>query len=347
MEPDKALHPPRVGNLRHAGMVKSQPMKCMSRNQPHTIPKRIRSSCRGLAWLGGILTALCLSPQPCEAYGTDVHFNLTYVLCRNAGLGWQDSLWIAAADESMDHNDCTTAYGDDGFTQTVTSGVWDINGEYWHAFTDKTIKPNTDTLLTHAQYSDPAAARLSVESRRNLLWAQVQLALSKTSPSSRDTIIGSDISMGQFLHFEQDYYAHRQMTGYMDDKTWLPYGPYAGHYVDGHKPDYVVAREDLAVKMAENSYPYIITFAQSISTKHPAPLTHLLATSLIKALGNSYKVNTFGITPPTQSEVISALAPVIHTGAIPIFTNKMYNLPYDHPDTLLSEVKSRFGEQIP
>ena len=44
-----------------------------------------------------LVILLGLMPRGAKAYNEDVHFNLTYVLCRLAGLPLRDALWIADA----------------------------------------------------------------------------------------------------------------------------------------------------------------------------------------------------------------------------------------------------------
>lgn len=307
----------------------------------------------------------CAVPRPCFAYGTDVHFNLTYILCRLADLPEKDALWIAAANESMDHNTSTSAWYDGVLTQ----GVWVQNGINWHCFTSEGASPTTGNDRTHTiTYVNPDLAKSKIKGRLNELWANVDLQYRRHFPgdSQRDRTIAANIAMGQFLHFEQDYFSHRQLTGYLDEKTWLPYGPFLGHVLDGEFPDYVVAREDLAESMVEDTYFYIRHFSQMThhSPQQPPPT---LLVSLIHAIASSYTLppplppqpngdNTPPAPPlhlslrPSQSDVNKKLSPHISMYAwstnLPTFTDKCkYQLPYDNAASIpLKEVRRIFGD---
>ena len=149
-----------------------------------------------LVCLVAVIIALWLFPKPVFAYGPDVHFNLTYVLCRLAGLPADDSLWIADADQSMDKNECTTAYSDvpDTLRQEfhLKEKVWIRNGESWHAFTDVGADDSTLSDITQAsKYSDPAAARNAVEMRLTILWDEAEKA-AHTDSTHRNNVIKAD-----------------------------------------------------------------------------------------------------------------------------------------------------------
>lgn len=78
-----------------------------------------------------------------------------------------------------------------------------------------------------------------------------------TTPERRDEMLkaandaGSLDLFGQYLHAEQDSYAHQRG---LTDRDGDPYGPKFGHLADGHDPDKTYLRPELALKMAEDSY---------------------------------------------------------------------------------------------
>jgi hypothetical protein len=187
---------------------------------------------------------LGLMPRGAWAYQVDVHFNLTYVLCRLAGLDTKDALWISDANQSMDDNECTTAY---------LTGTWWLghqkqayyNGKTWHVLSDVNKREGTDLVIgmINIRFNDDGVlARRAILSRLDALWNRIPAGL----PKSENERIRADIAMGQYLHARQDYFSHRQFTktytdifgklhqvNYLDPNEYLPYGPRAGHVPDG------------------------------------------------------------------------------------------------------------------
>ena len=58
---------------------------------------------------------------------------------------------------------------------------------------------------------------------------------------------------GQYLHAEQDSYAHQRG---LTDRDGEPYGPELGHAMDGHDPDKTYLRPELAMRMAKDTYEH-------------------------------------------------------------------------------------------
>lgn len=64
--------------------------------------------------------------------------------------------------------------------------------------------------------------REQVTARKNELWQR--------AVASKDLV-----KLGQYFHYQEDWWGHRQGHGVGDD--WQPYGPTFGHAKDGHQPD--------------------------------------------------------------------------------------------------------------
>ena len=327
------------------------------------------------------LTIFLLSRSRCTlAYGVDVHFNLTYVLCRLAGLPAKDALWIADADQSMDDNDCTTAFSGllDALNQQVNPfkrKVWVRNGRDWHAFSNEGGEETVDPrgIPTTIHYDSPPIARAAIKTRLDALWQRVLHSTHDITKSNSDATIQAEIAMGQFLHFEQDYFSHRQLTlDYLNDDKYLPYGPFWGHVADKHVPDYVGARPSLANRMIQDSYTYIRGFTKALYGKDLAEeISQANLKLLIYALANSYHfyhdptaTDLFGNTQPylrvkrepSQLEVQAALSKALQSvhatewgKTLPLYTRDKakdefpFKLPYDDPKMELSKVKQRIN----
>ena len=340
---------------------------------------------------------LGLMPRGAWAYNEDIHFNLTYVLCRLAGFPLKDALWIADADQSMDENDCTNAFPESKVAEQdfTRQRIWVRNGHDWHAFSGAggieidpldllefslalslsdppwttviafVIALSPETRIIH--YIDPEKARIDRKARFDKLWQRVLANTPTSATSDENKTIKAEIAMGQFLHFEQDYFAHRQLTPEaLNDDKYLPYGPIWGHFTDKHVPDYVGARPGLAGLMIKDNYKYLRLFVNKLYGKDMAPeIPDPAIQSLILALVQSYHPsNPTGAQPyldvkktPTQQETNIALSSALQslhisstwTGTLPSFSvpsnvdfshaNHPYRLPYGDPKMLLSEVE--------
>ena len=153
---------------------------------------------------------------------------------------------MADADQSMDDNDNTTAFGE-GVSDTVETALWMRNGVEFHAF---------------SSIDDITDAHNEIQNRMVTLRKRAFDALKNPKRSRENTIVAL-IAMGQYLHFEQDFFSHRHLTKTaLDDKLWEPYGPVKGHIFDGETPDYVGARPRLAALMIRDSYKNIRDFVR-------------------------------------------------------------------------------------
>ena len=340
-----------------------------------------------------LVLALGLVSRRACAYNDDVHFNLTYVLCRMAGLPLKDALWIALADQSMDDNEQTSAFNGniDAIEQAagIKQEVWQRNGRDWHAFSSK---GGEETLLAgllskrgrRVHYYHVEEARSDILTRRNVLQQRVFASLHLVANTDNTHILQSEIALGQFLHYEQDYFSHRQLTlEAVNNVKYLPYGPFFGHSADNHDPDYVGARPELAGLMIEDSYKCIRLFAAKSYGRDLRPeMPHSALQSIINGLAahgyhyypDIHPTGLFGSPqpylrvkqPPTQKETNSALSSALQAlhlsgpwvthlpcYAYPDDSGLEYSkarhpfvLPYDNPKAPLIAMKNRVDALI-
>ena len=312
-----------------------------------------------------ILAAIVLSTKPALAYSTDVHFNLTYVEARLVGIDANDALWIALADESIDHNRTTSAYS--GTIDTVFQlfglhrYVWAHNGEAWQAYTDIGA-PNSalDGVLTSTRYSSPALARAALNGRRDHLWNDAVATLAHGNSADRSSMIRADIALGVFLHYEQDYYGHRQFGPDLDGQNWVPFGTFRGHSAEGYATDYVALRPILAREMLATTYGYLMQWQARRNIKAPELPASLNAT-LINHISTAYDSRAMDYPNhrfrpwfPAQQALNTALSSALAANAasrewrttLPNANDLKLQLPYDQPQTPLREVERRVGEPV-
>lgn len=311
----------------------------------------------------GLLSVGVFFPAgPALAYGTDVHFNLTYIEARLAGIAREDALWIALADESIDHNRSTSAYSGTIETAFQFIGlhryIWARNGERWQAYTDVGAAGTAlNGVLTTMRYTDPAVARAAIFQRRDALWSTANAALRQARTGERIEMIRADIAFGEFLHDQQDLYAHRQFGPSLDGENWQPYGTFRGHSSEGYSPDYVALRPHLAREMLLSSYRYFQEWQQRRGERAEA-ISLGFATSLIAHMSAAYDSRAlqypdhrFRAWFPSQRELNRQLTfalASLHRGAweldLPNANEINYWLPYDQPATPLNEVERHVRE---
>ncbi|BCM88927.1 hypothetical protein IAD21_00769 [Abditibacteriota bacterium] len=274
----------------------------------------------------------------------------------------------------MDDNECTTAFS--GFGDVANQQinpwkkkVWVRNGRNWHAFSDEGVI-DAKTGLPRVDY---ATERQAIKRRFDDLWQRVQKSTPTSSTADENQIIIADIAMGQFLHFEQDYFSHRQLTvDCIRNDKWLPYESFLGHFSlrYGHTPDYVGARPGLAGLMIDDSHKYIRLFVENLYGKDLAPeASHTARQSLISALVKAYfpsgSVPDLNSSKPYlnvetaayQTDVNKALSATLHaqgfsdtwTTTLPTYLvganeDAFYILSYDDPKMDLDVVKKRIDQ---
>lgn len=311
------------------------------------------------------IASVILPSRQAFAYGTDVHFNLTYVEARLAGLRYRDALWVAFADESIDHNRATAAYSGTIDTLLQFVGVhrytWARNGERWQAYTDIGTPNNAlNGVMTTTHYSNPAEARAEIAKRREALWGDALAAQSRMIPGDRATTIRADIALGVCLHFVQDAYAHRQFGQDLDGQDWSPFGTFRGHSAEGYSSDYVDLRPHLAQEMLNTTYALLQQWQQRRGGK-ATELSPTLASALISHMSEAYDPRAmqypehrfrpwFPAQKKLDRELMMALTAngASHEWAttLPNANDLKYQLPYDSPATPLRDVEQRIGEPL-
>ncbi len=223
-----------------------------------------------------IVMLLIAMPRQSMAYNEDVHFNLTYVLCRMAGISRWKATAIADADWSMDLNDTTTAFKSDpdmsfidATKYTWNNIKWQRNGIQWHSFYYDIIlhqpikddaKKRTTVTKRLADLKDRAFNLKGREDDNKVLRPEFGRMEGVTLRQLRQLVY-----FGQYLHFRQDYFSHREMNKQeLTSDRWIPYGGTLGHALQSSVPDCVPARLELAKHMAQESYKDIRDFAANV-----------------------------------------------------------------------------------
>ena len=89
--------------------------------------------------------------------------------------------------------------------------------------------------------------------------------------------------MGQYLHFLQDTYSHREINSKeMTDDQWQPYDPTFGHVAHGHNPDCIPWNLPLARAMAAKTYTELKDFADKVLKRHPKDFSHCIYSDDLK-----------------------------------------------------------------
>lgn len=210
-----------------------------------------------------------LLPRGARAYGVDVHFNLTFVLCKIGGFSLNEALIIADADQSLDENPSTTAY--DGTVSGAIAHVWNPKNSYlWHSLGDN--KASVTNRLNELK----GIAQSAITSHRGLDKKDIRERNDGESPQQMKELV----KFGQYLHYLQDYYAHR-VPDYsnlektpVDEENWKPYGTRTGHFFDSHLPDLIPWRKNLAKRMAWVCFEEIVAFTKNILGRPPYVSTH-------------------------------------------------------------------------
>ena len=268
---------------------------------------------------------LLFCPSPARCYERDVHFDLTYVLCRLGGFNQIEAFIIADADQSLDDNDLTSA-----FPNSISGKIarlWNQDSSYrWHSLAN-----GTETMSNGRQAH---SRREAVTDRRDELKKRALSSDEQKIPKGEDGIVlikkqPGDMGLtqrkflqlvkfGQYLHYAQDYYAHREPSDYShldagEEPGWKPYSKTYGHVADGHSPDRIPWRPKLAKAMAAFCYGEICDYSKRIFQRQPYDLSHCEYTEDLKASpfakgGMSFTdvlINVFAVGYPpavTQTE---------------------------------------------
>ena len=175
-----------------------------------------------------------------HAFEQDTHFQVTFVVCRAAGMTDVEALKVAAVDEGMDDSAGTVANGGAG------GAIPNVPEEYlWHAL-DKDGRMGPKGILE----------------RKELLF--------KTA-LTRSTVQDKLFYLGVFFHYQGDTWAHRHHYDgnphTYDDFT--TYNTPFGHARHGHQPDRPPFDPVTALASAEDGIQYASKFIREALGRTP------------------------------------------------------------------------------
>ena len=196
-------------------------------------------------WLAlSLMTSLFLMPCSVGAYAEEVHFNLTYVLCRFAGLSDFDALWVADADQSMDTNGQTSAFLNAPYWLAHRDRSY-FNGAYFHDFSDIAKVAGTDQAPYFADFGTPKTIRYTDNGKG----ARIGIRISPFCFSGNAFRFMRSVNVPRLQPISRwDNIFTRSKTIFRTDSSrriilfpatatqilspwnsFIPYGPYAGH----------------------------------------------------------------------------------------------------------------------
>lgn len=218
---------------------------------------------------------------PAWGYEEDVHFSLTYALCRLGTMSAADALRVASADQGMDDNETTKAKHVATFS---ASGGEAYKRKVWHALND-----NRDKVLA----------------QREVLW-------------ERAVGTKSLVCFGQYLHYFEDSFSHREVKG----RDWQPFGWRLGHGLYGHQPDRVPYDEPLAKEMAFAVAQQVVAFVKATSQATPADPDSKATDTLVVALTKCVFKDSIGYwnharmerVPKALDDALASISPKAPTG---------------------------------
>ena len=166
---------------------------------------------------------LALAPKPAHAYDPDTHYQVTYVLCRAAGLNHNDALTVAQCDQGMDDSNGTLA-NNGAIPNIVEEGLW-------HA-----LPPIPDPNIVLKRKGEMFERAISMPDRLRKLQY-----------------------LGVFFHYQQDTWAHRVHPN-ASANGFIPYFQPLGHGLMGHQPDRPPFDPVCALRCLEEGIGYVRTF---------------------------------------------------------------------------------------
>lgn len=181
---------------------------------------------------------LALAPKSVYAYEPDTHYQLTYVLCRAAGLNHNDALTVAQCDQGMDDSDGTLANHGPGGTipKPQEEGLW-------HAIP---VFPDPNTVLTRKELMFQYAIRMP-DRLRKLQY------------------------LGVFFHYQQDTWAHREHPN-ASAVGFKTYFQPLGHATEVHQPDRPPFDPVCALRCLEEGIAYVRRFMTEGLKETPSAL---------------------------------------------------------------------------
>ena len=230
-----------------------------------------------------LIILLIFKPSQARCYEQDVHFNLTYYLCSLAGFRKDEAFIIADADQGLDDNDITSALPD-AMSGKIRHLLHPGEAYLWHSLADG------GEIMSDGENKGKKAhdGREAVTDRLRVLWGRALSSDDTHLAPGADGVVMKTargititerrcrqlIKFGQYLHYAQDYYAHRQPGDYAhldapEEANWEPYGKELGHAKDLHSPDRISWRINLAKAMAKFCYKQICEYQREAFKKEP------------------------------------------------------------------------------
>lgn len=201
----------------------------------------------------GVPVLFLMAADAAQAYEKDVHFSLTFAVSRMAGFTYTEALEIASANERVDENDTTAASMVIAFEKDSFEARKRRN---WHALDD---------------------SREAVMIRRDELWTR--------AAGGKNLVY-----FGQYLHFLQDTFSHREVKG----EEWKPYGWSIGHAMKGHQPDRVPADLKLAEEMTLATLEAASRFRSEVLLLEPLKWDAAAPGRLVSSLASAYSKDALG-----------------------------------------------------
>jgi hypothetical protein len=231
------------------------------------VARTFRTSQRFVLALMLVLAVLVSQSAPVPAYEIDVHFYLTYVLARLAGLADPEAWLVARADQSLDDNNATTA-----FTFPLPPRNYREHGRHWHALNvgQAAVMQRFKALQCRADVSETFDRAVRTTCERQISAVSV----------------GGLIALGQFLHYYQDTYAHSRAAELTSG--WIPYGATFGHLFQGIQPDLIPNRPMLAQRMALDVFAALKQFAAEHGKMRGSYPSEQQIRDLVDVVGGAY-----------------------------------------------------------
>ena len=202
------------------------------------------------------IISLLLSGKPAAAYQEDMHYSMTYVICRSVGFTHEEAIVVAAADQGMDDSDGTSPVGP-FFKWTGASYV--ANQWFWHAL-------DRDGAMN---------AKGIIEQKKILFQVAQDLAY---GDNTRERLI----MLGVFLHYQQDTWSHRHHYNKggsggtllpQSRENWITYNTPGGHVGkllgEVYEPDYPPYDPVTAFMCLEDGILYTRTFLKNVLHREP------------------------------------------------------------------------------
>lgn len=176
-----------------------------------------------IVFMGMASFMLSMVSKPLYGYDPDTHYQVTYVMCRAAGLNHNDALTVAQCDQGMDDSEGTLA--------NIGAVPHPLEEGLWHA-----LPVSSDPNLVLARKEDLFLRAVNMPDRLRKLQY-----------------------LGVFFHYQQDTWAHRvHPNSHATD--FIPYFQPVGHALMGHQPDRPPFDLVCALRCLEEGIGYVRRF---------------------------------------------------------------------------------------